>query len=406
MFEQSISQGPITLTLAHNFSIPGHSECILEAKTPRSYSNQLGMTCPLENSDALPYNTAFTLSKSVSSKILVRVMNTSESSIQLHAGQKIAKFVPVVESKYVRKSADSICASIRCESGMNECTLRELETAISPFLSINDKHTLQNTLLEFPDVFNDGLGHTKVTAHKIDTGESYAIRQYPLRLPYHFREEVDRQVNDMLSQDVIEPSTSPWSSPIVLVKKKNGSYRFCIDYRKLNLITKNNANPLLRADDLFDALSGYNMFSTLDLRSGYWQVSMRPEDREKTARILRMPYGLSTAPATFSSAISIVLSGLLYEIYLCYIDDVIIFAKDIHDHCKRIRIVLQRFRKHNLRIKASKCSFGADKVVYLGHTISSAGVHTDPSKIQTVQELPSPSKSRNAAFISRLGRIL
>ena len=114
----------------------------------------------------------------------------------------------------------------------------------------------------------------------------------------------------MLSQGVIQPSTSPWSSPIVLVKKKDGSYRFCIDYRKLNLITKNDANPLPRVDD--------NMFSTLDLLSGYWQLRMRPEDREKIAFVtpgglyefLRMPYGLSTAPATFSRAISIVLSGL------------------------------------------------------------------------------------------------
>ena len=398
VFEQSTSQGPITLTLVDNFSIPGRTECILEAKTPRSYSNQLGMTCPLENSDVLPYNTAFTLNKAVSSRLLVRVMNPSESSIQLHAGQKIAKFVPVVESKCVRKSADSICASVSSESGMNECTLRELETAISPSLDTNDKHSLLTTLLEFPDVFNDGLGHTRVTVHKIDTGESSPIRQYPRRLPYHFREEVDRQVNDMLSQGVIQPSTSPWSSPIVLVKKKDGSYRFCIDYRKLNSITKNDANPLPRVDDLLDALNGYTMFSTLDLRSGYWQVSMRPEDREKTAFVtpgglyefLRMPYGLSTAPATFSRAISIVLSGLSYETCLCYFDDVIIFSKNIRDHCKRLRTVLQRFRDHNLRVKASKCSFGADKVVYLGHTISSAGVHTDPSKIKTVQELPPP----------------
>ena len=126
---------------------------------------------------------------------------------------------------------------------------------------------------------------------------------------------------------------------------------------------------------------------------------MRPEDREKTAFVtpgglyefLRMPCGLSTAPATFSRAISIVLSGLSYEICLCYFDDVIIFSTDIHDHCQRIRTVLQRFQDHNLRFKASKCSFGADKVVYLGHTVSSAGVHTDPSKIMTVQKLPPPA---------------
>ena len=236
------------------------------------------------------------------------------------------------------------------------------------------------------------------TTYKIETGEPPPIRQYPRRLLYHVREEVNRQVNDMLAQGVIQPSTSPWSSPIVLVKKKDGSYRFCIDYHKLNLITKNDANPLPRVDDLHDALNGYNIFSTLDLRSVYWQVSMRPEDREKTAfatpsglyEFLRMPYGLSTAPATFSRAISIVLSGLTYETCLCYFDDVIIFSEDINDHCERLKTVLQRFREHNLRVKATKCSFGADKVVYLGHTVSSAGIHTDPSKIKAVQELPPP----------------
>ena len=165
----------------------------------------------------------------------------------------------------------------------------------------------------------------------------------------------------MLSQGVIQPSTSPWSSPIVLVKKKDGSYHFCIDYRKLHLVTKQDANPLPRVDDLLYALNGYNMFSTLDLRSGYWQVSMRSEDREKTAfmtpnglyEFLRMPYGLSTAPATFSCAISIILSGLTYEMCLCYFDDVIVFSTDIHQHCQRLSTVLQRFRDQNLRVKAS-----------------------------------------------------
>ena len=118
------------------------------------------------------------------------------------------------------------------------------------------------------------LLHTTVTDHKIDTGDSPPIRQYPRRLPYQFRGEVDKQVTEMLSQNVIQRSTSPWASPVVLVKKKDGTYRFCIDYRKLNLVTKQNANPLPRVDDLLDALNGYSIFSTLDLRSGYWQVSM------------------------------------------------------------------------------------------------------------------------------------
>ena len=234
-------------------------------------------------------------------------------------------------------------------------------------------------MLSFPDVFQSSLGHTTVVEHRIDTGDSTPIRQYPRRLPHHYRAEVDRQVNEMLSQGVVQHSNSPWASPIVLVKKKDGSYRFFVDYRKLNLITKPDAHPLPRVDDLLDALNGYKMFSTLDLRNGYWQVSMSGEDREKTAFITpngffefnRMPFGLSNAPATFSRATGIVLSGLTYEQCLCYFDDVIVFSKDIDQHYQRLQAVLTRFREQNLRVKASKCSFGADRVLNLGHTVSS-----------------------------------
>ena len=141
----------------------------------------------------------------------------------------------------------------------------------------------------------------------------------------------------MLSQGVVQPSNSPWASPIVLVKKKDGTYRFCVDYRKLNLVTKPDAYPLPRVDDLLGAFNGYKMFGTPDLRNGYWQVSISEEDKEKAAFITRgglfefnrMPFCLSNAAATFSRAIGIVLSGLTYEQCLCYFDDIIVFSKDI-----------------------------------------------------------------------------
>ena len=152
-------------------------------------------------------------------------------------------------------------------------------------------------------------------------------------------------------------------------------------------------------DDLLDALNGYNMFSTLDLCSGYWQVSMRSEDREKTAfmtpnglyEFLRMPCGLSTAPATFYRTISIILSGLTYEMCLCYFDDVNVFSTDIHQHCQRLSAVLQWFCHQNLHVKAFKCSFASDKVIYLGHTVSQHGIHTDPSKVQAIKDHTAPS---------------
>ena len=152
----------------------------------------------------------------------------------------------------------------------------------------------------------------------------------------------------MLEKGVIQPSTSPLTSPVVLVKKKAGSYRFYVDYRKLNLVTQQDGHPLPRLDDLLDSLNGNQIFSTLDLRSGYWQVSMFPEDRKKTVFIipdglfefLCMPCGLSTAPATFARAIGIILSGLTYDTCLCYFDGVTIFSKTIEQHCQRLQSVL------------------------------------------------------------------
>ena len=278
-------------------------------------------------------------------------------------------------------------------------TCSELKEALSPSFSENNSRKIFDTLASFPDVFNEGLGHTSVLSHHINTGNSTPIRQYPRRLPFHYRGEVEKQVKDMLQQGVVQPSTSPWASPVVLVKKKDGSYRFCVDYRKLNLVTEQDAHPLPRVDDLLDSLNGNCLFSTLDLRSGYWQVSMSPEDKQKTTFItphglyefLRMPYGLCTAPATFARALGIILSGLSYDICLCYFDDVIIFSKTIDEHCQRLTTVLQRFRDHGLRVKVSKCSFGADNVIYLGHSISSNGVHTDPAKIKAVQGLTYPT---------------
>ena len=132
-----------------------------------------------------------------------------------------------------------------------------------------------DTLLRYEVVFEESLGYTDVITHKINTGVTAPIRQYPRQSPYAYREQVSRQLSDMLEQEVIQQSNSPWASPIVLVKKNDGNFRFCVDYRKVNAL------PLPRIDDLLDSLQGSIMFSTLDLRSGYWQIVMSPEDCEK-----------------------------------------------------------------------------------------------------------------------------
>ena len=238
-----------------------------------------------------------------------------------------------------------------------------------------------------------------MTSHKINTGRSTPIKQRPRRLPYAYRDEADQQIQEMLANGIITPSVSPWSSPIVLVRKKNVDLRFCVDYRKLNQITDNDSHPLPLISDLLDSVKDAKYFSLLDLRSGYWQIPVAQEDRAKTAFVTqnglyeftRMPFGLKTAPATFQRAMEVILAGLTFEICLCYLDDVIVFGKTLTEHNDRLKTVLTRFRDNNLRVKLAKCVFASPQVTYLGHCISQQGVSPDPTKLTAVAEIPLPS---------------
>jgi len=206
-------------------------------------------------------------------------MNTATVDIQLYAGQRVSDFIPLVQNELLASTLLDNDSSITCSTATPVAIQHQLEAALSPSLNVHEKQSILNTLLMLSDIFEETLGHTNVVQHKIDTGDSRPIRQYPRRLPYAYREETRKQVAEMLDQGVIQASHSPWASPIVLAKKKDGTFRFCIDYRKLNEVTKKDAHPLPRIDDLLDALQGSQMFSTLDLRSGYWQVSVDPKDR-------------------------------------------------------------------------------------------------------------------------------
>ena len=402
LLAQSSSRGPVNVTLSTSLCIPSRTEVLVNCQLPKSYKDQLGMVTPIQDDSPLSASIfpAYSVSQAEGRHIPVRLMNCSNIDIELQAGQKVSEFCPLVESPVADDTPECFSPTsmnMACTTSVSDIQ-GDLENALSPSLSPPERCTLLETLMQYSDVFDPSLGHTTVITHKIDTGDAAPIRQYPRRLPYAYREETDKQVSEMLQQGVIKPSNSPWASPVVLVKKKDGTFRFCIDYRKLNAITKKDAHPLPRVDDLLDALQGSCMFSTLDLRSGYWQVSMDPQDQHKTAFVTpsglwefqRMPFGVSNGCATFQRAIEIVLSGLTYETCLCYFDDVIVPSSNLQQQCERLALVLERFRKHNLRVKATKCTFGANKVNYLGHVVSAKGVHTDPDKIKAVSLLAEP----------------
>ena len=237
--------------------------------------------------------------------------------------------------------------------------------------------------------------------HEIYIDNVSPIRQRFRRMSPQQREEVRKLLSDMLARN-ISPSKSPWASPVVLVKKKNGASRFCVDYRQVNAVMRKDAFPLPRVDDTLDILAGSRLFSTLDLISGYWQVEVKPEDREKTAFVTSeglyefnvLPFGMCNGPATFQRLMNILLAGIQWHSCLVYLDDIIVFGRSFTEHIQNLAEVFQRLRDANLRLQVKKCTFCRGTVKFLGHVISTAGIGTDPEKVEKVSKWPVPINVR------------
>ncbi|KAJ3702949.1 hypothetical protein LUZ61_006654 [Rhynchospora tenuis] len=264
---------------------------------------------------------------------------------------------------------------------------------------------LQSLLTTFADLFLEpqGLPPSRSFDHRITllpNSAPVAIRPY--RYPHVQKDEIERQCASMLAQGLIRPSTSPFSSPMLLVPKQDSTWRFCIDYRALNAITVKDKFPIPVVDELLDELKHAHFFTKLDLRSGYHQVRMHEADIHKTAfrthhghfEFLVMPFGLSSAPSTFQALINQVLQPFLRQFVLVFFDDILIFSKSWTEHLQHVRTVLLQLRTHNLKLKRSKCTFGQTSIAYLGHVVTHQGVSMDPSKVQAIADWPEPLSVR------------
>jgi len=265
-------------------------------------------------------------------------------------------------------------------------------------LTAQQKCELKGLIEEFSDLFEKVVpGSAKGVEHEIHLETSDPVLKKMYRMPLVRQEIVKQNVDKMLNEGVIRESSSPYSAPVVLVTKKDGTQRFCVDYRELNKVTKKDKFPLPRIDDLLDRVKDSKIFSSLDLASGYWQVKMKEEDKEKTAfatpqghyEFNVMPFGLTNAPATFQRLMNKV-AGRISSV-LVYIDDLLIFSKSWKEHMKTLRIIFQTLREFGLKLNAKKCRFGCEEVTFLGFILDAKGCRPDEKKIKPIQNFPTPN---------------
>ena len=291
-------------------------------------------------------------------------------------------------------------AAIATQDSKEKKNLSEILAAID--VEKQHAHKLKELLAEFADMIATTiaeLGSFDKIKHQINTEVHLPIRQRPYRTTPKHKDEIKKQITEMLQANIIRPSTSPWAAPVILVEKKSGDQRFCVDYRKLNKITKKDSYPLPRIDETLDSLHGMKYFSTLDLLAGYWQIELEEKDKEKTAFITgnelyefnRMPFGLCNTPATFQRSMNHVLRTVLGEKALVYLDDIVVFSDTPENHLINLREVLTLLKTAGLKIKLQKCKFMKKSVEFLGHIISGEGISPNPSTIKAIVNYAKPT---------------
>ncbi|GJX64777.1 putative reverse transcriptase domain-containing protein [Tanacetum coccineum] len=284
-----------------------------------------------------------------------------------------------------------------CQVFLAHVTTKEAEDK-SEKKRLDNVPIFQDFLEVFPEDLS-GLPPTRQVEFQIDLIPGTApVARAPYRLAPSEMKELSEQLKELSDKGFIRPSSSPWGAPVLFVKKKDGSFRMCIDYQELNKLTVKNRYPLPRIDDLFDQLQGSSVYSKIDLRSGYHQLRVREGDILKTAFRTRygyyefqvMPFGLTNAPAVFMDLMNRVCNPYLDKFVIVFIDDILIYSKNKKEHEEHLRTILELLKKEELYAKFSKCEFWIPKVQFLGHVINSEGIHVDPAKIESIKDWVSP----------------
>ena len=350
----------------------------------------------------------------------VRVFNPCDEHVTIYKNSTMGILTEIDQIKPFEPNTNSQmgCTNTVSNDEVPE-HLADLYSRSVDGLSESEKLKLRFLLSEYSDVFardSYDIGHTDVVTHHIETGNEPPVKQRPRRLPMVQLEELKKQVEDLKSRNIIRESHSNWASNVILVKKKDSTWRLCVDYRELNTKTKNQDPYILpRIDDTLDALAHAQYFCTLDLIQGYHQIELTESSKPKTAFITPrltpshweynyMPFGVQGGPSTFQRLMDKILKGLEYKIALAYLDDIIAFGKTIDECLDRLTIIFERLRKAGLKLKPKKCSLFKREILYLGHVVSHKGVSCDPEKVEAVARWTAPRTVRQVrTFLGTVG---
>lgn len=388
------------------YLIPPRSEAIIECSV-RNPEIQEGIVLDQKISRSMLIANCVVRVKQ-NKRINISVINTSEEPVTLKSNLNL-NLTPINNLDLNEQPL-----TVNHIQTTTDCAMRTdkvLEQLRVSHLNDEEKDALFELCSEFSDIFHlpgENLTHTNALKHEIKTTTEIPIHTKTYRFPEIHKTEVRNQVDKMLKQNIIEPSNSPWSSPIWVVPKKLDAsnirkWRVVIDYRKLNDVTIGDTYPIPQITEILDQLGNSKYFSTLDLASGFHQILLNDADRAKTGftvpeghyQFTRMPFGLKNAPATFQRLMNSALSGLQGIRCFVYLDDVVCYAYDIRSHILNLRSIFQRMREFNLKLQPDKCEFLRREVCYLGHVITEQGVKPNPEKIKAVTEFPIPKSPRD-----------